>query len=612
MIDQNAESARCPQGPPLPPRLDHGVIGNGRVLALVSPRGSIDWLCLPRFDSPSVFGRLLDEQSGGSFGIRCGGREVVGQLSYLTNTNVLTCRFEKDGCVWEMTDFAPRVPSGLGVRAPMQVMRILRPVQGQPLLQVHFDPRPDYGRAPADVVLSENGLSVANGPQALVLESNLPAAYILGRTPFVLNRPVYFVLSQGPLDERPTLASVVESLNLTVSGWRTWVKTCALPVFAQEEVLRSALCLKLHISLDTGAIIAAATTSIPEAMGTERTWDYRYCWLRDAAFVVEALRRLTFLGEGERFIHFLRDVAEAGPLQPVYGIGGERELPEEILPHLAGFGGNGHVRTGNAAYLQRQNDPMGEVILCLNTLLTDPRLVHDRPEDFFPLVERLVEEAIAAAPTPDTGIWEFRSYMRHHTFSKSMCWAAMQRGAFLAKRFGRKDLEERWTRAAESERDEILSGAFHEPGGFFAQAIGGDNPDASNLLMPMLGIIEAKDPRFVSTVTAYERLLVDRGLVLRYRNPDDFGETTSAFTMCTFWLIEALALMGRLDEAIVRFRELMTHANPLGLLSEDIDPTTGALLGNFPQAYAHVGLIHAATTIGALLEARSGKVRAWA
>lgn len=591
--------------------MDHGVIGNGRVLALVSPRGSIDWLCLPRFDSPSVFGRLLDEQNGGSFKILSGGREVEGQLSYLANTNVLTCLFEQNGCAWEITDFAPRVPAGLGVRAPIQVMRILKPVRGQPLLQAYFDPRPDYGRARAELLQTERGISVLNGPQPLTLATNLPTTYLLGLTPFILNRPIFFVLSYGPLTEGPTLASVHESLDLTVSGWRAWVKTCALPVFAQQEVLRSALCLKLHINLDTGAIIAAATTSIPEAMGTERTWDYRYCWLRDAAFVVEALRRLSFLGEGERFIHFLRDVTEAGPLQPVYGIGGERELREELLPHLAGFGGNGHVRVGNSAYYQRQNDLMGEVVLCLNTLLTDPRLVHESPEAFFPLIQRLVEEAIEAAPTPDTGIWEFRSVMRHHTFSKAMCWAAMHRGAVLARRFGRSDLEERWERAAGAERDLVLTGAFHGAGGFFAQAMGGDNPDASNLLMPMLGIIDAKDPRFVSTVDAYERLLVNRGLVLRYRNRDDFGETTSAFTMCTFWLIEALALMGRLDEAAARFHELMRHANPLGLLSEDIDPGTGALLGNFPQAYAHVGLIHAATTIGALLEARSGKVRAW-
>ena len=435
---------------------------------------------------------------------------------------------------------------------------------------------------------------------------------MLDRREFILNRPVFFALSYGMRDAVPSLASLNHSLELTVAGWRAWAKTCALPLFAQQEVLRSALCLKLHIYHDTGAIIAAATTSIPEAIGTQRTWDYRYCWLRDSAFVVEALRRLSHLSEGERFIAYLRDVAEAGPLQPVYGIGGERDLEEELLPHLAGFGGNGHVRIGNSAYLQRQNDLMGEMLLCLETVLNDPRLVPDDPEGFFPLIERLVEEAIAAAPTTDTGIWEFRSLLRPYTFSRAMCWVAMHRGASLARRFGRTSLAERWEGLAEAERNIILQRGYNAEVGIFTQGLDGANPDAANLLLPALGIIDAHDPRFVSTVDAYQQLLVERGLMLRYRNPDDFGETTSAFTICSFWWAEALALMGRLDEAIELFHHLMTYASPVGLFSEDVDPANGALLGNFPQAYTHVGLIHAAMTIGELLEARDGKVRAWA
>jgi GH15 family glucan-1,4-alpha-glucosidase len=410
----------------------------------------------------------------------------------------------------------------------------------------------------------------------------------------------------------PSLASVNQSLELTVAGWRVWAKTCALPTFADREVLRSALCLKLHIYHDTGAIIAAATTSIPEAMGTQRSWDYRYCWLRDAAFVVEALRRLSYLGEGERFITYLRNVAEAGPLQPLYGIGGERELEEQPLPHLAGFGGNGFVRIGNSACLQQQNDLMGEVLLCLDTLLNDPRIVHDDPEEFLPLIERLVEEAIAAAPHPDMGIWEFRSMLRHYTFSRAMCWAAIHRGARLIRRFGRFDLADRWETIAELEKKVILERGFNSKSGIFTQALDGENADSANLLLPTIGIIEARDPRFISTVEVYQRMLVDRGLMLRYRNPDDFGPTTSAFTICSFWWAEALALIGRLDEAVELFQRLMTYANHVGLFSEDIDPATGALLGNFPQAYTHVGLIHAATTIGELIEARDSKVRAWA
>jgi GH15 family glucan-1,4-alpha-glucosidase len=376
-------------------------------------------------------------------------------------------------------------------------------------------------------------------------------------------------------------------------------------------VLRSALCLALHASHDTGAIIAAATTSIPEAMGTQRTWDYRYCWLRDSAFVVEALRRLGHLTEGEHLLRFLCDVVSDGELQPLYGIGGERELREELLPHLAGFGGNGYVRIGNAAYSQRQNDLMGELVLCFETLLRDPRIVHKDPEALFPLIETLVERAIASAPEPDTGIWEFRTLLRPYTFSRAMCWAAAHRGALIARRFGHRAQAERWDRIADAEREVVLTRGFHARLGFFSQVLDGEHPDASNLLLPTIGIVDARDPRFVSTLEAYEKRLVESGFMLRYRNPDDFGETTSAFTICSFWWAEALALTGRLDEAAALFERLLAASNPVGLFSEDIEPATGRLLGNFPQAYTHVGLIHAAMTIGELMDAREGRVRAW-
>ena len=407
------------------------------------------------------------------------------------------------------------------------------------------------------------------------------------------------------------MASVHHDLELTVAGWRAWVKTCALPTFAGPEVLRSALCLKLHAYHDTGAIIAATTTSIPESMGTPRAWDYRYCWLRDAAFVVEALRRLGHLNEGEQFLNFLLDVAQSGPLQPLYGIDGERKLSEELLPHLEGFGGNGWVRTGNAAVQQRQNDLMGELVLCLETLLTDPRIVDENLRRFVPVLERLVEDAIVAAPTPDTSIWEFRTLPKVYTFSRAMCWIAIDRGATLARQMGRGDLSEKWAPIAEREREEILRRGYSEKLGFFTQALDGHSPDASLLLLPTLGVIDARDRRFTSTLAAYERDLVSRGLMRRYGNKDDFGETKSAFTICSFWWAEGLALNGQIERAVEVFQHIVSHANPVGLFSEDIDPETGALLGNFPQAYTHVGLIHAAMSIGELLEARDGKIRAW-
>ncbi|HEX8789813.1 MAG TPA: glycoside hydrolase family 15 protein [Polyangiaceae bacterium] len=593
------------------PPLDHGAIGNGRLIALVSPTSAIEWLCLPRFDSPSVFARLLDRERGGTFRILAGDHEVRGSLHYLRNTNVLSTRFEADGCKWEILDYAPRIPEGLGVRVPLEVVRIVRPIAGNPRLRVDFDPRPDYARANPVLRETSHGIEVFGGDAPLHLTTNLPCPYVLSKREFVLTRPVFFSLCYGKRECPTTLASAFHELELTVAGWRAWAKTCALPNFAAAEVLRSALCLKLHAYHDTGAIIAASTTSIPEAMGTPRAWDYRYCWLRDAAFVVEALRRLGHLNEGEQFLNFLRDVAESGPLQPLYGIDGERNLVEERLANLSGFGNSGWVRIGNAAIDQKQNDLMGELVLCLETLLTDPRIVDEDSGRFTPLLQRLVEESIEAAPTPDTSIWEFRTLHNVYTFSRAMCWVAIQRGAKLAQRLGRPDLAERWGPIADAERAEVVRRGYSQNLGYFTQALDGNNPDASLLLLPTIGIIDARDPRFVSTVEAYERELVAGGLMRRYAGLDDFGATESAFTICSFWWAEALALMGRLDQAIEVFERISRHANPVGLFSEDIDPATGALLGNFPQAYTHVGLIHAAMTISELIEAREGKARAW-
>ncbi|MCE9600311.1 MAG: DUF5911 domain-containing protein [Spirochaetia bacterium] len=591
--------------------LNHGIIGNERILALVSPDLSIDWLCMPRFDSPSVFARILDEEAGGRFQITRADGQTGGSFTYVTNTNVLIHSWKDAESEYELIDFAPRTVSGLGTEAPLEIIRILRPIKGRPRLRAIFDPRPDYGKLKPEISMSGEAATVAGPGLNFYLYSNLPISGILQGREFFLDREIFFVFSCYRRERIPTNAEVNFLMQSTVDGWRAWAKTCALPTFEPEAVLRSALCLKLHTYKDTGAIIAAATTSIPEALGTERTWDYRYCWLRDAAFIVEALRRLSHLSEGEEFIRYLRNVAESGPLQPLYAIDGATKLHEEFLPHLAGYKSNGFVRVGNAAYLQKQNDLMGEIILCLETFVTDPRIVFEDGNDLFRLVERLVNQAIESAPEHDTGIWEFRSMLRPYSFSRAMCWAAVQRGALLARRLGKMDHAARWQAIADAEREIVLERAYNKKLGFFTQALDGSHPDASNLLFPTIGLIDAKDPRFVSTVRKYEELIVKRGLMLRYMNEDDFGETTSAFTICSFWWCEALALMGELDQAIELFARLKRYANPLGLYSEDVDPSTGELLGNFPQAYTHVGLIHTAMTIGELLEARDGRVRAW-
>jgi len=594
------------------PELNHGIIGNGRLLALVSPTSSIDWMCVPRYDAPSVFGRILDRENGGTFRFLYNNEEVKGSLSYIKNTNVLVNRFREGDEEWEVTDFFPRIPEGIGHLLPKELIRIVTPLKGRPVLSVDFDPRPDYAREAVRMEKDTDTIRLHSAQGDMHLYSNLSLSYISEKRNFVLDQPYYFIFSHRKSDlPLSSLADIHKLLDLTVYGWRSWAKTCALPAFAPEVVLRSALCLKLHIYEDTGAILAAATTSIPEAIGSGRTWDYRYCWLRDSAFVVEALRRLGQLNEGENFINFLFNVTVGGDLQPLYAITGERHLEEEFLHHLKGFDGHNSVRIGNAAYIQQQNDLMGELILCLDTILTDPRVVVEDPESYFPLIDRLVEEAIRKAPTEDTGIWEYRTRLHFHTFSRAMCWVAIDRGAKLARSMGKDKHADRWEEIAAAEKEFLLEKGYNSKLGFFSQILDGEYADASLLLLPTIGLIDARDPKFVSTVEAYEKQLVEKGLMLRYRNLDDFGETTSAFTICSFWWCEALALMGRLDDAVELFHKLVDHANPLGLFSEDVDPESGQLLGNFPQAYTHVGLIHAAMTIGELLEARDGFTRAW-
>lgn len=594
----------------LPLPLHHAAVGNGRLLGLVGPDGSLDWLCFPRMDAPTLFARLLDEAQGGRFQITPAAGPVHGMLSYVRNTNVARLVVHADDGSYELFDFAPRIPDGLAVRAPVEHIRLLRPLQGRPRVRIRFDPRPDYGRQRPRLHDSGSGLVLDDGT-GVHLATNVPHAHLVDGRPHTLDAPAYFVVQQAGAAAAPvTMPRVLHDLDATIGGWRQWARTCALPSFAGEAVLRSALVLKLHVVEDTGAILAAATTSIPEALGTPRTWDYRYCWLRDAAFAVEVLRRLGHVAEGEAFVGFLRDVAADGPLQPVYALDGRRQLDEVFLPHLAGFAGNGHVRIGNAAWHQRQHDIYGELLLALHALHLDPRCTRDLRDDF-PMIRTLVHTAAALAGELDTGIWEFRTLLRPYTFSRAMCWVALDRGARLAARMGEPGLAAEWAARADVEREEILRRAWRPDLGIFTQALDGEFPDASNLLLPSLGLLPADDPRFRSTLAHYAVQLGRQGLLLRYAHPDDFGDTTSAFTLCSFWWSLALAQAGDLDAAIAVFERLLSHANPLGLFSEDIEPATGLLLGNFPQAYTHVGLIHAAMTIGSRLDARDGHLLAW-
>ena len=605
-------------------KLDHGVIGNGTLLALVHPDTSIDWLCAPRFDSPSLFARLLDEEKGGTWRFRyCGSsaadiaegggpKTLRGEQKYVRNTNVLVTRFAMDGDEWEQFDFMPYLQEGLRHRRPPRLIRYLRPIRGIPRLSMDLDLRPDYARMASEPRTSERGLEyTGHDGLRISLHSNVPGPYLASGQPFRLDRGRYFVLDCGSAEPYVHMDDIERDLDLTIASWRRWSQSCSPPGFHDEAVIRSALCLKLHQYGETGAIIAASTTSIPEVVGEPRTWDYRFCWLRDAVFTVEALRRIGHFQEGRDFLQFVLDVADTGPLQPLYGIGAERDLTESSLEHLAGFRGTKPVRIGNAAAEQLQTDLMGEVVLCLRTMLTDARVDPGHPAKWMPLVSRMVREARAAFEVPDLGIWEYRGAPQLHTFSRAMCWAAAHHGAAVARHFGREAQADEWDAAASEMRDAVLERGYSEDKGMFTQTFENEEADAANLLLPSIGLLRGDDPRFLSTLDAYKERLVRPTGVMRYVHTDDFGDPKSTFTICSFWWAEALALAGRLDESIEFFERVLSHGNPVGLFSEDIDPDSGELLGNFPQAYTHVGLIHAAMTIGTQLRARSGRYHAW-
>jgi GH15 family glucan-1,4-alpha-glucosidase len=592
--------------------LNQAVIGNGNMIGLVAPDSGVDWLCMPRFDSPSVFARLLDQEKGGTWRFLPSGKVQQGQMRYVRNTNVLVTRFEDETGAWDLFDFMPRIPDGLRHKTPYRFVRLLRPVRGRPRVKMEFDPRPDYGREQPKLMQAENGLRFQGCGQPHMLTSNLPTDYILNGNEFAVDLPRFFVLDYGIHSESQHIDEVNRDLDLTIAGWRMWVQNSNLAGFADDQVIRSSLCLKLHAYNNTGAIIAATTTSIPESIGEPRTWDYRYCWLRDSVFTVEALRRLAHFQEGRNFLRFVLDVAENGPLQPLYGIGGERSLEEFELPHLAGYQNTQPVRIGNAAAEQLQTDLMGEVVLCLRSMMLDPRVDFREPRVWLPLLKRMVQESIDAFLVPDLGIWEYRGEPLLHTFSRAMCWAAVHHGAEVAEGLEEPELAAQWRVTAAEMHQEILKRGYNKDLGMFTQTFDGDEADAANLLLPSIGLIAPTDELFINTLDSYRELLVRERGVMRYVHDDDFGAPTSTFTICSFWWIEALALAGRLEESIEMFQRVTSHANPLGLFSEDVDAKTGELLGNFPQAYTHVGLINAAMTIGTLLRAEEGNFHAWA
>ena len=578
--------------------LDLGVIGNGSIGALIDARGRVVWCCLPSFDDDPVFCSLLSPTLGdcGYFNLALDGENASTQR-YLENSAVLLTRLDAaDGSAVEICDFAPRFRQHGRIFHPMSIVRTIRPLAGAPRITLRLRPLAGYGARRPERTFGSNHLRFLLDDLVLRATTDAPLPMLRDELPFLLDREIHIVL--GPDETLATApdAWVREALTGTLDYWHEWVRYLSIPAEWQDAVIRAAITLKLCQYEGTGAIVAAMTTSIPEAPHTVRNWDYRYCWLRDAAFVVRALNRLGATRSMEEFLRYLFNLAASadGDLGPVYGIHLERELVEREATHLAGYRGMGPVRIGNDAWRQSQHDVYGSIVLAAMQLFFDRRLNAPGDEAAFARLERAGESAWLLHDRPDAGLWEFRGRADVHTYSAVMSWAACDRLARIARQLSLDARAALWADRATRVRDLILARAVHPQHGWFVDAFDSDRLDASLLLLADLGFVAADDPRYVATVEAIGRVLRQGDHLFRYIVPDDFGTPETSFTICSFWYVDALAAIGRIDEARDLFEQLLARRNPLGLLSEDVHPGTGELWGNFPQTYSLVGLINAA------------------
>ena len=591
--------------------LNLGIIGNCTISALIDAHARLIWCCMPRFDADPVFHALLDSADGiqedGSFQVLLEGC-VRAEQAYDENTAILRTRlYDEDGGAIEITDFAPRFFRNERSFRPMLLVRRVRPIQGTPRIKLIVRPRAEWGRTTPARTRGSNHVRFI-GPELTVrLTTDAPITYLLAEQTFTLNGPISLLFGNDESIDGRIEDFARELEEYTAHYWRQWTKRLALPLEWQPAVIRAAITLKMCLYEETGAIVAAMTTSIPEAPGSERNWDYRYCWLRDAFFVVRALNSLSEVGTMEDYLRWLRDAVghTAGQhIQPLYGIGLEHELPESTLEHLSGYRGHRPVRVGNQAAEHFQHDVYGNIVLGAAQSFHDHRLLRRGTREDFERLEAVGERAFAIHDQPDAGMWELRTRARVHTSSVLMNWAACDRLAKIAETF---DLIERagyWRDRADLIRAKILERSWSDERQAFAESFGGRELDASVLLMAEVGMIDPKDPRFVKTVDALELALCDGPYMRRYEAPDDFGRPETSFNICAFWRIDALARIGRKDQARDIFNALLAVRNPLGLLSEDTHPVTGEMWGNFPQTYSMVGIINAAMRLSAPWDSR--------
>jgi GH15 family glucan-1,4-alpha-glucosidase len=579
--------------------LDYGIIGNCRSAALVSKTGSIEWCCLPEFDSSSVFAKLLDDQIGGSFGIKVSPSYQIKQR-YKKHTAVLITRYTDGDNIFEVHDFMPRYYKGVNsYYGPPEIARFIKLISGKPSFSVHYDPKLSYAIGTTHTYVKKKfivSLTQDDKFETVFLYTSYNKNAVVEGREMVITENGYFLLAYNEKIFQPSTRKVYLELERTKVYWLNWSNKTPNYNKYNAQINRSAITLKLLTYNKTGAVLAAATTSLPETIGEVRNWDYRFCWIRDASMAIKVMADLGHTNVAKRYLQFIVDLIpnKDEKLQIMYGINKEKKLTEKTLDHLSGYKGTKPVRIGNAAYQQKQNDIYGILMDVLYEQLNKLNTDIENGEELWGITKGIVWIVAKHWEEPDKGIWEFRSEDRHFTFSKVLCWVAIDRAIKVARIFRKSRKIEKWSLLEQTIKKDIMDNAWNDEVKAFTQSYGSPNLDAAVLLMESYGFIPAKDPKFVSTVKAIERELSNDGLLYRYKNEDDFGLPSSSFTICTFWFINSLFKIGEEEKAMALFDKLLSYSNHLGLFSEDIDFKTKRLLGNFPQAYSHLALIECA------------------
>ena len=579
--------------------LNFGIIGNCKSSALINEDSSIDWSCLPEFDSPSIFCKILDEKIGGSFKIDCDSSYLIDQ-KYMEKTCILITTFKNSENEFEVIDFMPRYQKENGVYySPPQIVRALKLIKGKPKFRVLYDPKLSFSMGKTNSYVKENFIvSVLNEDryETLYLYTDLDKNQVLNSKEITLTENHFMTISYNEKIIIPGIESTFLELEKTKVYWTNWCYKTPLFKNYNDQVLRSAMTLKLLTYEKTGAVLAAATTSLPETIGEVRNWDYRFCWIRDASMVIKVIAKLGHVRIVKNFIEYIIDLipTKEQKLQIMYGIKGEKLLTEKTLDHLSGYKNSKPVRVGNAAFSQKQNDIYGILMDAIHYKIEKFTNENDKHEELWSIVKSIVWVVNNNWKLPDKGIWEFRNEDQHFTFSKLLCWVAIDRAIKISKIIQNGKSAKKWTPLRDEIKNDIMENGWNEKKGAFTQSYSSDHLDASILLMQPYGFIEAKNKKYISTVKAIGKELSHEGLLFRYKNTDDFGTPSSSFTVCTFWYIDSLYKIGEEKKSKELFDKLLSYSNHLGLFSEDIDFKSKRLLGNFPQAYSHLALIDTA------------------